>query len=95
MVLDPVISQAVGARDEEAIALGLQRGMLLALGLSVVTGALLLPAGPVLRTLNQPAEIVPDAARYTYLCMPGLFPFMAFFVLRQLLQSLGDRKSVV
>src|SRR4051794_19352973 len=31
MVLDPVIAQAVGARDHEGVARGLQRGLLLAL----------------------------------------------------------------
>src|SRR5215207_10933307 len=35
MALDPVISQAVGARDEEAITRALQRGLLLALALTV------------------------------------------------------------
>ena len=89
MALDPVISQAVGARDEEAIARALQRGLLLALALTVVTCATFLPVRWVLALLDQPAEVIPDAATYVRLAIPGVFPFYAFIVFRQSLQALG------
>src|SRR5204863_8947180 len=44
MALDPVIAQAVGAGDWEAVSRAMQRGLLLAIGLSIVTALLLLPA---------------------------------------------------
>jgi MATE family multidrug resistance protein len=95
LVLDPLIAQAVGARDESGIALAVQRGLLLALTLSVVLGMLLLPAEAVLRTLRQPDELVPLAARYVRICLPSLLPFNAFLVFRQLLQALGLTRAIV
>ncbi|MGK2935497.1 MAG: MATE family efflux transporter [Gemmatimonadaceae bacterium] len=95
LVLDPLIAQAVGADDETGIALAVQRGLLLALALSVVLGALLLPAEAVLRALRQPDELVPLAARYVLICLPSLLPFTAFLVFRQLLQALGLTRAIV
>lgn len=95
LVLDPLIAQAVGARDETGIALAVQRGLLLALALSLVLGALMLPAEGVLRSLRQPDELVPLAARYVLICLPSLLPFTAFLVFRQLLQALGLTRAIV
>ncbi|MEX1186344.1 MAG: MATE family efflux transporter [Gemmatimonadaceae bacterium] len=95
LVLDPLIAQAVGARDETGIALAVQRGLLLALVLSAVLGALMLPAEGVLRALRQPDELVPLAARYVLICLPSLLPFNAFLVFRQLLQALGLTRAIV
>lgn len=89
MALDPVISQAVGARDEDAIARAMQRGLVLALALTVVTVAAFLPVAWALSLLRQPAEVVPDAAAYVRVAIPGVFPFYAFVVLRQSLQAMG------
>jgi multidrug resistance protein, MATE family len=89
MALDPVVSQAVGARDEEAITRALQRGLLLALALTIVTCATFIPVHAVLGLLNQPAEVIPDAATYVHIAIPGVFPFYAFIVFRQSLQALG------
>ena len=89
MALDPVISQAVGARDEDAIARAMQRGLVLALALTVVTVAAFVPVAWALSLLRQPAEVVPDAAAYVRVAIPGVFPFYAFVVLRQSLQAMG------
>ncbi len=88
-VLDPVISQAVGAGDTEGVARGVQRGMVLSVLLTGIAALLLLPAGAVLTVLRQPAEVVPIAAGYALVSIPGVFPFYAFVVLRQSLQALG------
>jgi multidrug resistance protein, MATE family len=89
MALDPVVSQAVGARDEDAIARALQRGLVLALALTVVTCATFVPVRWVMTLLQQPAEVIPDAATYVRIAIPGVFPFYAFIVFRQSLQALG------
>ena len=89
MALDPVISQAVGARDEVAISRALQRGLVLALALTVFTCATFLPVKWVLLALRQPPEVVPDAASYVRIAIPGVFPFYAFIVFRQSLQAMG------
>jgi MATE family multidrug resistance protein len=87
--LDPVISQAVGAGDRAAVANGIQRGALLALALTGLATLLLLPAGPVLRALGQPEDVVPVAAGYALATIPGVLPFYLFNVLRQSLQAMG------
>src|SRR4051794_30692820 len=46
MVLDPVVAQAVGARDREGPARGMQRGVLLAALLALPAAVLLLLAEP-------------------------------------------------
>jgi MATE family multidrug resistance protein len=93
--LDPVISQAVGADDGVGIARGVQRGVLLAAGLSLVSMTLLLPAGVVLEILRQPPEVVPIAARYVHGLLPAVFPFYVFVVLRQSLQAMGRVRAIV
>ena len=89
MALDPVISQAVGARDEDAIARAVQRGLVLSLALTILTCATFFPVSWVLAVLHQPPEVVPDAAAYVRLAIPGVFPFYAFVVFRQSLQAMG------
>ena len=88
MALDPVISQAVGARDEEAISRALQRGLVVALALTVFTCATFVPVEWVLRVLRQPPEVIPNAASYVRIAIPGVFPFYAFVVFRQSLQAM-------
>ena len=88
MVLDPVVAQAVGARDEPAIARGIQRGILMALMLALPATLLLLPAEPLMTLARQPQEVVPHAAAYAHRLVPGVLPFFLFIVLRQSLQSM-------
>lgn len=95
LVLDPLIAQAVGANDETAIALAVQRGLLLALVMSVLLGLLLLPAEHVLRSLRQPEELVPLATTYILICLPSFVPFNMFVVFRQLLQALEMTRAIV
>ena len=95
MALDPVIAQAVGAKDEPAVARGFQRGLLLAVLLtSPISGALLF-AGPVLRAFGQADDVVPLAVAYVLFCIPGVFPFLGFTVLRQTLQALELVRPIV
>ncbi len=89
MSLDPVVSQAVGAGDHPAVARALQRGALLALALGVPGALFLLPGDLMLSLLRQPPEVIPVAAGYARAAMAGVFPFLAFIVLRQTLQAMG------
>ncbi len=93
--LDPVISQAVGARDELAIRLGMQRGLYLALILSLPVTLVLLPAEWVFTALDQPAEIIPQAAEYVLYSLPGVLPFFVYAVLRVSLQALSCVRPIV
>ena len=52
MALDPLIAQAVGARDQPAIERSIQRGLVLCAILSVPLALLLLPGEGLLSLLN-------------------------------------------
>ena len=95
MGLDPIVAQAHGADDREAVARGVQRGVVLAAGAGVVTALLFLPVRPALVLLRQPADVVPLAARYLEVSIPGIFPFFLFLVLRQSLQAMGRMRAIV
>jgi len=93
--LDPLVSQAVGADDRAAIRRAVQRGMLIALLLSIPTGIALLPGRLVLPLLQQPAEVIPIAASYARIRILGLVPFFGFIVLRQTLQAMQNLRPIV
>lgn len=95
LVLDPIISQAVGAGDTEGIARGLQRGLAIAVVLGVILTLPLLAVEPVLRFLRQPERIIHDAAVYVWICIPSLPAFVVFLALRQTLQAIGSLRQIV
>ena len=95
MALDPVVSQAIGAHDDAAVRRAVQRGVVLALGLSVVTALIMLPARTVLVWTRQQPEILADTAAYVHISIPGVLPFLLFVVLRQTLQALHRAAPIV
>jgi multidrug resistance protein, MATE family len=95
MALDPVVAQGAGARDHEAVARGVQRGLLLAVALGVIASLLHLPAAPVLALLGQPDDVVPIAGTYVRALIPGILPFFVFSVFRQSLQALHHTRDLV
>ncbi len=95
MVLDPLVAQAVGARDEPAIARAVQRGVIIAVVLSIPAVILLASASPIFTVLNQPTEVIPLASAYAVRTAPGTFPFLLFVVFRQSLQSMGRTAPIV
>lgn len=95
MVLDPIISQAVGAEDRGAIARGIQRGIVLAGLLSIPLGLLMLPALWLFQATGQPAEVVPFATAYTWWLIPGIPPFLLFVVIRQSLQAMHLTRAIL
>jgi MATE family multidrug resistance protein len=86
-VLDPFVSQAFGARDEPAISRAMQRGLLLALLLSLPCSAVILCARPALEAFGQPDNIVPSAVRFCRVSVVGVPGFLLFVALRQSLQA--------
>lgn len=95
MALDPVIAQGVGAKDDVAVARGVQRGVLLTVLVAVAVSLSFLLAGPVLRLLRQPAEVTPLAVGYVWWSIPGMLPFFAFNMMRQVLQAFTRITPVV
>lgn len=95
LAIDPVVAQAVGAGDTEDVARAVQRGLFLALILSVITTLALLPGEALLHAFRQPAEVIPDTAMYTRRRALGVVPFLLFNVMRQTLQAMGSVRTVV
>lgn len=93
--LDPVVAQSVGAGDDEGVARGVQRGVLMACFLAVVMTAALMPGESLLRLLEQPEEVIPGTAEYARRRALGSLPFLLFNVLRQTLQALGPVRHVL
>lgn len=87
MAIDPVVSQAVGAHDEEAAALGVQRGVVLAVAMAILASLCFIPTDRLLRLLGQPDEVIPIAARWVWIQIPSTLPFFAFVAFRQTLQA--------
>ena len=82
MALDPIIAQAVGADDMDSASRAMQRGLLIAVGLTLFTALLLLPAHAVLVLTRQQPEIIPDTTAYIRISIPGVLPFLLFVVFR-------------
>lgn len=95
MALDPLVSQAVGAKDQPAIERTLQRGLVLVAVLSLPLSLLLIPGEALMGPLRQPAEVVPLAARYARACIPGVLPYLLFITLRQTVQAFSLVRPVV
>jgi MATE family multidrug resistance protein len=95
LALDPLVAQAVGAGDHPAIARALQRGLILALVLTIPCGALLLTAEPFLAAIGEPPELVPLASLFARIMIPSVAPFFGFIVLRQTLQAIGRMRAIV
>ncbi len=95
LVLDPIVSQAAGARDAPRIALGVQRGLVLAGLLAIPIALLLWPVRAVLTLFRQPPELIELATSYVLISIVGLLPFLGFVVLRQSLQALHRVRAVV
>ena len=95
MALDPIVAQSVGAGDTEAVARAMQRGLLIAVALSVGTALLLAPVRGLLVTFHQPAEIVPDAVAYLHISIAGVLPYFLFVVFRQTLQAMHRVAPIV
>jgi len=93
--LDALVSQAVGAGDENAVRRALQRGLLLALALCIPLALILWPTASVLRALHQPEEIIPMATRVVHISILGLPGALTFVVLRQTLQSMERLRPIL
>jgi len=93
--LDPLLNQALGARDRNAFRRSVQRGFVLAALLMIPSVLFLIPIGTILALLGQPAETVPLAAAYSHISIPGLLPFYGWVVLRLALQAMGRLRHIV
>ena len=85
MALDPIVSQAHGARDGPRAALALQRGLVLALALTPFVILAWLQTEEVLLLLGQDPVLAHDAERFLRVQIPSVPFFLAYQALRQYL----------
>ena len=95
MALDPLVAQAVGARDDDAVSRAVQRALVLALVLGVFATLAMLPAAPFLRLFRQPVQVIPEAATYIRISAWSMIPFLVFVVIRQTLQAMHRIAPIV
>jgi MATE family multidrug resistance protein len=87
--IDPLVSQAHGARDAARAGLALQQGLVVAALVSVPTVAALAFTEQGLLLLGQSPELAALAHRYTRVQIPSIPAFLLFIACRQYLQNRG------
>ena len=93
--VDPIVSQAMGARDKESAALGIQRGLALGVSLGVAMTLLCIPAEAVYTLLRQPAEVIPRATAFVHVSALSLGALLMFITVRQSLQAMKQTHAIV
>ncbi len=87
MGIDPFISQAHGRGDGEGVALALQRGVVVAMVVSVPIVGMMAATEPALVLLGQERIVAELAGRYNMWKLPSIPAFLLFSVWRQYLQG--------
>jgi MATE family multidrug resistance protein len=87
--MDPIVSQAHGAGELRRVALTLHRGLVVALLVTPLLAVSWWLTEPCLVALGQAPELAAAAGRYVEIQIFSLFPFLAFYALRQYLQGRG------
>ena len=87
MGMDPIVSHAHGRGDGRTAGIALQRGLVLAVLLSLVLTVLWTATGPLLRLLGQEERLAAAAHDYVRVQIPTILFFVAFTALRQQLQG--------
>lgn len=93
--LDPVIAQALGARDERRADDAIRAGLLLALLVSIPILATIALIGVALPVLGVPPEIIEPTRLYLVARAPSLVPFLVLQALRSHLQAHGRTRPLV
>lgn len=87
--IDPIVTQAHGARDEDLLGLTLQRGAVVALLVGLPIGVSWLFTTDVLVAFGQDAHLSALAREYVLVQLPLIPLFLGFTVLRQFLLGRG------
>jgi MATE family multidrug resistance protein len=93
--LDPLVSQAIGARRPAEARTHYWTGVWLALVMSVLLLVPLLSLGPVLSLVGVRPAIAQGAMTYVLWRLPGVAGQLLFVVARSYLQGLGKTRAIV
>lgn len=87
--IDPVVSQAHGSGNPRRMALGLQRGIVVGVLVSIPVAVLWALTEPALLLLRQEPNLADLARAYVVVQIPSIPVFLVFTALRQYLQGRG------
>ncbi|OUR96741.1 hypothetical protein A9Q84_10395 [Halobacteriovorax marinus] len=90
--VDPIISQALGQKNDLRARSALVNGKIMAIGVSVVTAILWLFTGPILMLFGQNEIYANLAHDYALVQIPSLIPFFMYMIFRQYM--IGHEKAV-
>jgi len=93
--LDPLVAQAWGAGDRDAVSASLQRALVLAVLMSLPYMLLFQYAAPVLRALGQKEEVIAVAAPFVRALTPSVPAFFLFVAVRQTLQAMSVVRPIL
>jgi len=85
--IDPLVTQAHGARNGEALGRSLQWGLVVALAAGLLIAGLWEWTADFLEATGQEASLIPDAARYAGVQQASAPLFLCYVALRQYLQG--------
>ncbi len=89
LAVGPMVSQAHGAGDDEAVTRATRQGLWMALVLTLPAVGALYVAGPLLVYSGQDAEVQRIATGYLRAIVWGVFPFLGFGALRSFIEGLS------
>jgi multidrug resistance protein, MATE family len=95
MGLEPLLSQAVGARDEREVAHVFQRGLLVVFVLGTLTALAIWPSETVLLRFGQPRVIASIAGPYLRVQAASTYMLLLFSLMRTTLQAQGTTRPIL
>lgn len=94
MAVGPMVSQAFGSGNSDAIGRSVRQGLWLAVGLAIVAFAFIYNGDVFLRLLGQSEENVVRAGSYLKAIGWGIFPFLGLITLRSFVEAVSKPKIV-
>lgn len=94
MAVGPLVSQAFGADDDDAIGRSVRQGLWLAAGLGLVAFAVIYNGETLLRWLGQSDQNVIRAGAYLRAIAWGIFPFLGMVALRSFAEAVSRPRAV-
>jgi len=94
MAVGPMVSQAFGANDDDAIGRSVRQGLWMAGSLSILAFIFIYNGDYVLNLLGQAPENVEKAGAYLKAIAWGIFPFLGLIAMRSFMEAVSRPKVV-
>lgn len=93
--VNPIVSQAAGAREFDKIGRTIRQGFLLSIVCSIPCFLIYWNAAPILRWMGQEAHVVEMSSSYLRAISFGVLPALLIFPLRGLLEGLSETRPIL